>query len=343
MQKPRANMMKEALFYEHLDEERIQCNLCPHSCVLKELERGNCRVRRHTDGKLITENFGVCSAVNFEPIEKKPLYHFMPGSNVLSVGSIGCNFRCNFCQNCEISQTSVDQYLSGQNYQPEDLVEMATDYPEDVGIAFTYNEPTVFFEFVLETAMLNHEAGLKNVMISNGFINSKPLEQLLPYIDGFNIDLKSFSDGFYSKVCHGELEPIKETLLNIKKSGNHLEITNLLIPSQNDELTEFINMTKWIGEELGRDTVLHLSRYFPAYKSNIQKTSLGLLFNFSEAAKQYLDYVYLGNVTGSEMQNTICSQCGKIVIARSGSFVQKNGVDSNGNCIFCDNKIINSN
>jgi len=332
--------MTQALFYEEIDNDKVQCHLCPHNCVLKLSERGKCSVRKNIDGKLVSENHGLCSSVQFDPIEKKPLYHFFPGSYILSIGSIGCNLSCNFCQNCEISQTSIDQYVSGQYYSPEDIIDMADDHPDNLGIAFTYNEPTVYFEYMKEIAVLSKKKALKNVMISNGFINHEPLQELMPYIDAFNIDLKSFTDSFYRKVTGGNLEPVKDSLIAIKEAGKHLEITNLLIPSKNDDLSKFKEMIIWIGENLGKDTVLHLSRYFPAYKSNIQKTPLGLLFNFCETAKQYLDYVYLGNVTGSESQNTICSSCGKIVISRYGNFIQKNGIDSNGVCTHCSNKVV---
>ena len=268
------------------------------------------------------------------------MYHFYPGSHILSIGSIGCNLNCNFCQNCEISQTSADKYFTGIRYEPEDLVVKAHNYPENLGIAFTYNEPTICFEYMSEIAMQSKTLGMKNIMVSNGFINQDPLHELFPYIDGFNIDLKAFTDSFYKNITNGHLEPVKETLIAIRKAGKHLEITNLLIPSLNEELSEFTEMVRWIRDELGSDTVLHLSRYFPAYKSDIQKTSLGLLFNFCETAKHYLNYVYLGNVTGSESQNTICGDCGKIVISRYGSFIQKNGIDKEGNCTHCNNKIV---
>lgn len=332
--------MTQALFYETIDHDKVQCHLCPHNCVLNIEERGNCQVRKNVEGKLITENHGFCSSVQFDPIEKKPLYHFHPGSHILSIGSIGCNLNCNFCQNCEISQTTIDQFISGQYYSPDEVISIARDHPENLGIAFTYNEPTVYFEYMMEIAALSKKNGMKNVMISNGFINPDPLKELMPYIDAFNIDLKAFTESFYRKVSEGHLAPVKDTMVAIKEAGNHLEITNLLIPSKNDDLTTFGKMVTWIRENLGSDTVLHLSRYFPAYRSSIQKTSLGLLFNFCETARQYLDYVYLGNVTGSESQNTICSSCGKIVISRYGSFIQKNGVDSNGVCIHCNNKVV---
>ena len=332
--------MTQALYYEEIDNGKVQCRLCPHNCILALGDRGNCDVRKNIDGRLISENHGLCSAVQFEPIEKKPLYHFHPGSYIFSIGSIGCNLKCNFCQNCEISQTSVDRYVSGQYYSPEEIIGMAADHPENLGVAFTYNEPTVYFEYMTEIAEATKAKGMKNVMISNGFINERPLLDILPFMDGFNIDLKAFTESFYKTITKGHLKPVKEALISIKKAGKHLEVTNLLIPSQNDDLTKFTEMILWIREELGKDTVLHLSRYFPAYKSDIQKTSLGLLFNFCETARQYLDYVYLGNVTGSESQNTICSNCGKIVISRYGYFIQKNGIDSEGICLHCNNKIV---
>lgn len=332
--------MRQALYYEEIGEKEVQCRLCPHQCVLEPGERGKCDVRKNIDGKLISENYGLSSSIHFDPIEKKPLYHFYPGAHILSVGSIGCNLNCDFCQNCEISQTSVDKYLTGQYYEPEEVVEMACSHPENLGIAFTYNEPTIYFEYMLEIAKLSKVKGLKNVMVSNGFINHEPLQELMPYIDGFNIDLKAFTDRFYKDITNGRLEPVKNALIAIKKSGRHLEVTNLVIPTLNDELSTFSRMVHWIRDSLGKDTVLHLSRYFPTYKSIRPKTSPGLLFTFCETARQHLNYVYLGNISGSDSQNTICSKCGKIVISRYGYFVQKNGIDSSGYCVHCKNKIV---
>ena len=332
--------MKPALFYEEIGNHKVKCHLCPHHCILGQNETGKCLVRKNTKGNLISENFGLCSFIHFDPIEKKPLYHFYPGSHILSIGSVGCNLSCNFCQNCEISQTAVADYNGGQFLEPKEIIALASKYPKNIGVAFTYNEPTVYFEYMIEIARKSKGLGLKNVMVSNGYINPDPLQELLPYIDGFNIDLKAFTESFYKYVAKGNLEPVKETLKSINKAGKHLEVTNLLIPSQNDKMTDFIKMIQWISDELGKDTVLHLSRYFPAYKSNIDKTSLKLMFDFCEKAKQNLHYVYLGNVTGSESQNTICSGCDKIVISRYGNFVQKNGINLEGNCIHCNNKIV---
>jgi len=333
-------MMKEALHFEQLEGLDVRCHLCPHECLLQPNERGKCQVRQNKDGRLIAENYGLVSSMHLDPIEKKPLYHFYPGTHILSLGSIGCNLNCNFCQNCEISQTSVDQYLSGQFYDPDEIVEMALEHPENLGLAFTYNEPVIFYEFMLEVAKASNEKGLKNVMISNGFVQNEPLNEILEYIDGFNIDLKSFTNRFYKDVTKGKLAPVLDTLKAIRRSGKHLEVTNLIIPSQNDDVKDFVNMLSWMRDELGKDTILHLSRYFPAYKSNIQKTSLGLMFKLVETARQYLNHVYLGNVTGSDSQNTICGDCGKVVISRYGYFIQKNGIDNKGNCIHCNYKVV---
>ncbi len=333
-------MSHVALFYEKKEKEKVKCYLCPHLCVLKPGERGKCDVRMNKDGTLIAENYGLCSAVQIDPIEKKPLYHFCPGSQILSIGSIGCNLKCNFCQNCDISQTSVEQFLRGEYYEPDEIVEMAREFPENLGIAFTYNEPVIYYEFMLDIAPKIKELGMKNVMISNGFVNKEPFDKILPYIDAFNIDLKSFRNSFYRDITGARLRPVKETLKMIRNSGKHLEITNLVIPSLNDGPDDFHRMVKWIRDELGRDTVLHLSRYFPAYKSRIQKTPSSVLFSLAEIARQFLDYVYLGNITGSESQNTICNKCGRMVILRNGYFVQKTGINEHGKCIHCNNKII---
>lgn len=332
-------MVKEALFYEQVDRSQVRCLLCPHACLIPDEHLGKCHVRKNCQGIMVAENYGLTSALHLDPIEKKPFYHFHPGAHILSVGSVGCNLRCNFCQNCEISQTSVENYLKGQYYEASDIVQIAQKQGENLGLAFTYNEPIIYYEFMLDAAIECKKAGLLNVMVSNGFIKQEPLEALLPYIDALNIDLKAFNNRFYKNVG-ARLKPVLDTLKTIRRSGKHLEITYLLIPSANDDINEFIEMLKWIREELGRNTVLHLSRYFPAYKSNIQKTSLGLMFNFCETARQYLDYVYLGNVTGSESQNTICSKCGHMVVSRNGYFIQKNGIDNLGNCCHCKNHII---
>lgn len=335
-----ANMPIEARYYEKLPDSKVQCHLCPNECVLFDDEPGECGVRINNHGRLMAATFGVCSAIRLEPVEKKPLFHFHPGSYILSVGNIGCNLHCNFCQNAEISQTTYDKYPTDKIHSPEQLIESCLHQSPSLGIAFTYNEPTVWYEYMQAIALKSKEAGFRNVMVSNGYINEGPLMELLPLIDAFNIDLKGFSSSFYKNICHGKLDPVKHSLKTIRAYCRHLEITFLPIPGRNDDRHDFTDMIKCVRDEIGPDTPLHIPRYFPAFKSTIERTPVNLLFEFCETARQYLSYVYLGNVTGSEDQNTFCSKCGKMVISRYGTFVQKNGIDEYGNCMHCNHKIV---
>jgi pyruvate formate lyase activating enzyme len=322
-----------ALYFEIQEDKKVQCNLCPHHCLLNDGQTGICRVRSNIEGMLVTDNYGKLSSIHADPIEKKPLYHFYPGRKILSIGSVGCNMQCNFCQNCEISQTSVKEFEWIKNYSAEILLKDACSLPGNIGIAYTYNEPVVFYEFMLDTAKEIHNKGLKNVMVSNGFIEEKPLLELIPYIDAFNIDLKAFTNDFYKKQTHSKLEPVKRTLEIISKSGKHLEITNLIIPTLNDNEKTFADMVNWISRTLGNNTILHLSRYFPRYLSEIMITSERTLIQFKKIAEKYLHYVYLGNV-GLEA-NTVCAGCNKVVIERMGYQTKVLGLDKNGKCLKC--------
>lgn len=332
-------MNKEAMFYDRQDG-KVKCNLCPHNCLIKEGNTGICNVRRHTEGKLVSENYGVLSAVNFDPIEKKPLYHFYPGTVILSLGSLGCNMKCKCCQNWQISQTSVRDLSIRNSYMPQDMLRLAKSRSNNIGVAYTYNEPTVWYEFMLETAKLFRSAGLKNTIVSNGFINEEPLLELLKYIDAFNIDLKAFNDKFYKEVSSARLEPVKNTLKTISEHKKHLEITNLVIPGLNDDENEFKVMIEWIASELGVNTVLHLSRYHPMYQMNIESTSSYTLERLYKIAAGKLDYVFVGNINIKDYQDTKCSKCENTVISRSGYFVEKSGIDKAGKCVFCGNQII---
>jgi pyruvate formate lyase activating enzyme len=332
----------EALFYNKLENGEVQCQLCPHNCIIKEDNYGVCKVRTNDHGILVAQNYGHVSSIGFDPIEKKPLYHFYPGSEILSVGSIGCNLKCKFCQNWEISQSSVDDLSrDSKMYSSEMIVELAKSREENVGIAFTYNEPTVFYEFMLDTAKLAKKNGLNNVMISNGYINSKPLEELMPYIDAFNIDLKSFSEYFFTEYTKSQLEPVKETLKAIVEAQKHLEITNLVIPSLNDDPEEYSKMINWLYANLGENIVLHISRYFPTYKLSIEATSIEKMIKLGQIAKEKLKYVYLGNMLLEEGNNTYCSNCKELVVKRSGYSSKSVSINSEGNCMNCGNHILN--
>jgi len=332
----------EALFYTKSDEGKVTCRLCPHNCSIVNSKKGICQVRKNEDGILISENYGKISSIGFDPIEKKPLYHFYPGSEILSIGSLGCNLQCQFCQNYQISQSSVDSFERNcTTYSPDKIKELALSRTKNIGVAYTYNEPTVFFEFMIDTARLIKSAGLKNVMVTNGFINSEPLNELNKYIDAYNVDLKAFNIDFFKKQTKSTLEPVKEALINIKKAGKHLEITNLVIPTLNDSESEFDSMCRWIANNLGKDVVLHISRYFPTYKMTIDQTSVNQMIKLVEIAKKYLDFVYLGNVMLDNGNNTFCNSCNELLISRSGYFTKNISVDKSGNCSKCGNKVFN--
>ncbi|MBU8891615.1 MAG: AmmeMemoRadiSam system radical SAM enzyme [Bacteroidales bacterium] len=331
----------EAQYYTQLENKKVSCKLCPHNCTISDGKSGVCRVRVNKNGVLISENYGIVSSIGFDPIEKKPLYHFYPGSEILSVGSLGCNLQCDFCQNWQISQTSVKDFeRKGRLYKSSEIIELALSGKNNAGIAFTYNEPIVFYEYMIEIALKAHEKGLKNVMVTNGFINREPLDNLNKYIDAYSVDLKAFINDFYIDFTKSQLEPVKETLINIAKAGKHLEITNLVIPGLNDTQDKFKEMVKWIRENTGKKTVLHISRYYPAYKLKKEPTSVDKMLQLYEIAKEYLEYVYLGNLLLPEGNSTFCSECNTLLIQRSGYLTTLVAINQQGNCSVCENHIL---
>ena len=332
--------MKEASYYKKLDANKVQCLLCPHLCVLKKGQSGSCKVRTNVGGSLLADTYGQVSALGFDPIEKKPLYHFFPGRQILSVGTVGCNLHCQFCQNCEISQVSVTESNHLKKISVDNIVIKAMQRNNNVGIAFTYNEPIVWYEFMEDIAKKAKEAGLKTVMVSNGFINPEPLQELLPLIDAFNIDLKAFNERFFKRLTKSTLEPVKENLKVIAQSDSHLEVTNLLIPGHNDSVKDFGAMIDWIASELGLDVPLHLSRYFPRYRLTSGSTAISLMHEYFEFASQKLKYVYLGNLAGEIGSHTYCPECQQKAISRSGYSTTLPGLDAKGRCTNCDFQVI---
>lgn len=305
--------MQEALFYKRLEGDKLQCELCPRSCIIPRGGKGFCRVRRHEGGKLFADNYRQCSSYAMDPIEKKPLYHFYPGSTIFSVGTWGCNFSCRFCQNWQIAQGEPQTAM----LSPERVLQAVRDASAGsrcIGVAYTYSEPTVWYEFVLETAQVIHRAGYKNVLVTNGYIAEKPLRQLLPYIDAMNIDVKAFQNDFYRQICGGELEAVKRTA-EIAVRHCHVELTTLLIPDMNDSKQEIEQLTDWIATKLRPDVPLHLSRYFPNYKFDKPPTSIETMLAARDIARRKLYYVYLGNVGGTG-SNTYCYQCDALLIDR---------------------------
>jgi pyruvate formate lyase activating enzyme len=287
--------MKEALYYKKI-KDNIQCTLCPNYCTIKENSLGKCNARKNIEGKLYALNYAKSCSLAIDPIEKKPLFHFLPGTKTLSVAALGCNMKCFWCQNWQISQAKFED-ISYDTLPPKDIVRLALEH-NCRSISYTYTEPTVFYEYVLDTAKLAHKKGLKNITVSNGYINKEPLLELYQHIDAANIDLKSFSERFYKKHCKASLKPVLETLINIKSLGIHLEITNLLIPGLNDSEQELSKMCTWIVKHLGKDTPLHFSRFFPMYRAKgLNVTKISTLKNAYRIAKSSgIKHVHLGNI-----------------------------------------------
>jgi len=333
--------MNEALFYQKLDDNSVECQLCPRFCCIETGRYGNCRARRNRNGILISEVYGKLAAINSDPIEKKPLYHFYPGSEILSVGTTGCNLHCVFCQNFAMSQCDARQPVNIKNLSPEELAALSLKKKNNLGVAFTYNEPTVNFEYMVKAAELVKLNNQKTVMVSNGYINPEPLQQLLENIDAFNIDLKSFNETFYKKYSKASLEPVKETIKQIARSGKHLEITNLVIPTLNDYEEEFDEMCDWILKETGKNTVLHLSRFFPRYELDQYPTPPETLFMLFDIAKKKLNYVYLGNMATEIYSSTYCPDCKNLLIERTYYNMRLKNISFDGKCNKCGFKVIN--
>ncbi|MEO0019050.1 MAG: AmmeMemoRadiSam system radical SAM enzyme [candidate division WOR-3 bacterium] len=304
-------MNKRALWTEK-ENGRVRCLLCPNRCLVAPGKTGRCLGRKNIDGELFAVNYGEVVSMAVDPIEKKPLYHFYPGEEIFSVATYGCNLLCPFCQNWEISQNRApSKYIA-----PEELVRIVKDYGLKL-IAYTYSEPLVWYEYLLDAGRLMHNAGIKNVLVTNGMINPEPLNELLPLIDAMNIDLKSIREGFYRDYVKGDLGAVLETI-KTAKGRCHIELTTLLIPGRNDSDEELEELTDFVSQ-LGKDTVLHFSRFFPRHKAEEPMTPLATLERAAEIAKRKLYYVYLGNVQAPpKYRDTFCPECGTVLVERSG-------------------------
>jgi pyruvate formate lyase activating enzyme len=322
--------MREALFYEG-QTPGVRCLLCPHYCRLQKGEAGVCGVRREHGGKLYSENYGLCAAKALDPVEKKPLYHFYPGRKILSLGTLGCNLQCGFCQNWHLSRSSPA--VETVRVTPSEVVvmlEQLYDCPP-VGVAYTYSEPGVWYEFVLDTARAVRESGRRNVLVTNGFLNREPLLRLLPLIDAFNIDVKSFRDDFYRKFCGGRLQDVRN-YVEIAAASAHVELTYLVIATLNDNEQEIRDFVQWVAN-LNPAIPVHLSRYFPQAGFTLPPTPLAVLKRLWEVARETLPYVYLGNVPDTPAANTRCPGCGKKLVLREGYRVTT--MLQNGSCPYC--------
>lgn len=320
------------------NNENAVCGICPHNCSLESGATGICGVRKNVgNGMVEPVHYGVVSGYSADPMEKKPLYHYYPGSVILSVGSYGCNLKCDFCQNYSISQEfSVPQ---GRNISPDTIVEDALKIKNNTGIAFTYNEPVVWSEYMRDIALKARDAGLTTVMVSNGYVNQAPLKEMISYIDAFNIDLKFFSDESYRKYAGGTLNPVLKSISAIANAGRHLEITTLVIPGLNDSAVEMAALTAWIASETGKDTPFHISRYFPNFRRKTESTDPPKISELHKVASENLSFVYAGNLATNTLSDTYCPKCGTRVTRRSGYNTELISITSEGNCAKCGRKI----
>ena len=325
-------------FFTSLEAGEIQCDLCPHQCRVPKGKRGLCRVRENQEGKYYSLVYGNPCAIHLDPIEKKPFFHVLPTSTSFSLATAGCNLHCKFCQNWEISQAFPEDVYN-YDVPPELMVKKA----KEVGarsIAYTYVEPTTFYEYMLDISAHAKKAGLLNVTHSNGFINLSPLRNWCKVLNAANIDLKGFSEAFYQELCSGQLSPVLQTLKTLKQEKVHLEITNLVIPTKNDEMSLVKEMCFWIKQELGPDTPLHFSRFYPLYKlKSLPPTPVSTLEGAREVALSAgLEYVYIGNVPGHIGENTFCPRCKKVIIQRTGYMIGEMHLRG-GKCGYCGKPI----
>jgi pyruvate formate lyase activating enzyme len=331
--------MREAMLYESLGEGKVQCSLCAHRCVIKEGKRGICGVRQNQGGSLQTLVYARAIARNVDPVEKKPLFHFQPGSRSFSIATVGCNFRCLFCQNADISQMPRDvDRIIGDEFPPEQVVQAALG-SGCRSISYTYTEPTIFFEYAIETAKLAHSAGLKNIFVSNGYMTPEALDTIHPYLDAANVDLKAFTDTFYKEQCGARLEPVLESLRKMKGLGIWVEVTTLVIPGLNDGDEEFREIARFL-KDLGPETPWHVSRFHPTYRlTTVSHTPATTLRRAREIGlHEGLHYVYTGNIRGDEGENTLCHKCGKVLIERYGFSIGHYGIES-GRCPGCQTPV----
>jgi pyruvate formate lyase activating enzyme len=332
--------MKEAMFYEKLDDERVQCHLCRFHCMIANGQRGHCRVRENQDGTLYSLVYGRLVAEHVDPIEKKPLFHVLPGSRSYSVATVGCNFRCLHCQNYGISQPPEPSIAdSGSYVSPESIVERALA-AKCKSIAYTYTEPTIFFEYAYETALLAKGAGLKNIFVTNGYITNEPLATIAPVLDAANIDLKGFTETFYHDVVGASLAGVLETIREYKRLGIWIEITTLVIPGRNDSDEELRNIASFIAGEIGPATPWHVTQFYPTYRLTTEPSTP--VATLRKARRIGLDaglrYVYEGNVPGEGGENSYCPSCGSVLIDRYGYTIQGNLL-ANSRCPSCQQQI----
>ena len=328
----------EARFYEKLADKKIRCRLCPRSCIVADGERGDCGVRENRDGTYYTLVHSRVCAANVDPVEKKPLFHYLPGTMAFSIAAAGCNVHCKFCQNRDISQSRPEQ-IPAEYLPPKRVAELTLQYGCPT-IAYTYSEPTVSSEFLMDCADAGHAAGVRSIVISNGYIEDEPLRAAWGKMDAVKIDLKSFSDSFYSKIVNGRLKPVLDTIVALRKMGKWTEIVYLVIPTLNDSEQEIHGLAQWVKANIGRDVPLHFTRFHPDYQlKHLASTPIETLERARDIAlAEGLHYVYIGNVPGHTAQHTYCPQCGKVVVERIAMSTRQISI-RDGACSFCHHPI----
>lgn len=326
--------------YEKLEKNLVRCNLCNHHCVIGNGKRGICGVRENRNGVLYSLNYGKIIAYHIDPIEKKPFFHFFPGSDAFSIGTEGCNFSCKHCQNWEISQlVKKRKEVYGENFKPDEIVKTTKTW-RCKSIAYTYTEPTIFFEFAYETAKIAKQQGIHNVFVSDGYMSEQTINLMNGVIDAINVDIKGFTEEFYRKICSASLEKVLKTVKLLKKTGMWIEITTLLIPTLNDSMEQIKGIIEFVRDEIGKETPLHFTLFYPSYKlTNIPPTPIETAKKAREMALESgLKYVYTGNYPGDEGENTYCYNCKNLLIKRYGFRVEKNLIEK-GRCPYCGAKI----
>lgn len=331
----------EAYLYEALEDSKVRCNLCSHRCVIKDRRRGLCGVRENQGGNLQTLVYGKLIARHVDPIEKKPLFHFLPGTPSYSIATVGCNLRCRFCQNADIAQMPTDHEgrIMGDAVSAQQVVDDAAESGCS-SIAYTYTEPTVFFEFAYDTAKMAHARGIRNVFVTNGYMTAEALDMICPFLDAANVDLKAFTDEYYKSLCGARLAHVQETLRRMKAAGIFVEVTTLIVPGLNDDTVELQQLAEFIAHDLGDDTPWHISRFHPTYKLiDRPATPVETITHARDIGLQAgLKYVYTGNVPGNAAENTFCPGCGEMVIERWGFQVGAVRI-KDGRCALCGNRI----
>ncbi len=316
----------------------VECQLCPRHCRLKEGERGDCRVRVHLDGQLKTLVYGNPCSINVDPIEKKPLYHVLPGSMSFSLATAGCNLHCRYCQNWEISQRNPEE-LKNYNLAPDEIVNAALK-SKCRSIAYTYNDPVIFYEYAYDISQIARKNNLLNVLVTAGYIEQEPLIELCQYTDAAHIDLKGITEEFYRDMCFATLKPVLDAIKTMKKQGVWIELINLIVPTWNDKDTNIKNLCLWVLDNVGPDVPVHFSKFWPTHQlKNLPPTPTETLTNAWQIAKSLgINYPYVGNVPGHEGNNTYCPQCGNLIIKRGGYSIIENNL-TDGICNFCGKKI----